>query len=65
LRGTEHPEAAQCDLKNKDGPENGVVFVNDPKARALFKDDASYNLATSEKTGAVSSLGKLLVFTAA
>ncbi len=65
LRGTDHPEAAQCDLKNKDGPENGVVFVNDPKARALFKDDASYNLATSEKTGAVSSLGKLLVFTAA
>ena len=60
LRGN-HPEAAQCDLKNKDGPETGVVFVDDPKAKALFKDDASYNLATSERTGAASSLGQLLV----
>jgi hypothetical protein len=59
LRGAgHHPEAAQCDLKNKDGPEHGVIFVSDPKAKALFKDDASYNLATSEKTGAASSLAK-------
>jgi hypothetical protein len=55
LRGPgNHPEAALCDLKNKNGPENGVIFVNDPKAKALFKDDASYNTATSEKTGATS-----------
>lgn len=59
LRGAgNHPEAAQCDLKNKDGPENGVIFVDDPRAKALFKDDDSYNLATSEKTGATSSLAK-------
>jgi hypothetical protein len=52
LRGDgNHPEAAQCDLKNKDGPEAGVIFVNDPKAKALFKDDDSYGVATRAKTG--------------
>lgn len=57
LRGAgDHPESVHCDLKNKGGPENGVIFVDDPNAKALFKDDASYNIATSEKTGIASSI---------
>lgn len=52
IRGAgDHPEADLCNLKNSDGPEQGVIFVNDPRAKDLFVSEEKYALAQRSKTG--------------